>query len=493
MLQRQFASVAHSLALELKNKFNLKDFCGFVQLRSSYDFALNQTDFVYSGLLLDEEIHNQYKKEKLDLEYLRRIEKEYGVPNLWPYLAVDRIVMFNQLVREYPHNTSIYNHEEMLRILQVKIKALIKFIEEQKPDYLIFTAIGSVGALFLYQLARKKGLKVFIISTACISGRTVISENYDTYSWVDLKFKENRLEVHKVSSFYDQAKNYLSEFRSKPVTYSIVHNSKKSNVFVSDRLRFLLPKNIFQSLRFFVLILRRHFSSPDRFDYTYIHPWNYFKDRAIRKLRNLFRNRNIYDDFNSDKDYVFFPLHLEPEIALLLVAPFFTDQLNLIRQIAKSLPVGYELVVKDHPRMAEYRPGSYYKEIKKIPNVRLVRPDISSFKILEKAKLVTAITGTVGWEAAQLGIPVITFGHVFYNTLSFVGKCRALEDLPALIKEKINNNPFDEKELLDYLAAMFEESVDLDILYAWENGVINQDKRTRLASLAEMISRKLQT
>lgn len=492
MLQRQFAVISHNLALILKDKYGLKDFCGFAQLRSSLRYVRAQDDLFYSEIILDEDIHHQYKDEKLDLTYLRQIEIEYGLPNLWPYIALDRIVMFNQLVREYPYNTPNYSHEEMLRIFQVKAKALIDFIDRQKPEYLIFTAIGSIGAFLLYNIAKKKGIKILLIGFPCLPGRgALISEDYKTFTGVDTLYQQNLLNEGKDNLFIQEAKKYLTTFQNRPSTYSAVHLAVRQKSLRYRQLKFILPHHAWQSLKYFIHLVRENFYSVDKADYTYIKPWFYFKDRFSRKLRNLRGAQDLYDKLLPDEDYVFYPLHYEPEIALLLVAPFFTDQINLIKQIARSLPVGFTLAVKEHPQMVDYRLRSYYQELKKIPNVKLISPEVVSFDLLKKAKLVTTITGTVGWEGVQLGRPVITFGHVFYNTLSGVKNCRTPEELPYLVKDQLENFNYNEKELIAFLAAIFEESVELDLLHAWENGVISKKSRYLLEPLADLIAKKL--
>ena len=136
ILQRRFAYIGHNIAVFLKEKYGVNDFCGFVLQRPSYNFLKSQTEITYSKLLLEEDIHKDYKNVKLDINYLRWLEKEYGIPNLWPYLTVDRVVMSNQLVREYPYDKSPYTHEEMLKILQVKARAIIDFLEKEKQDFI---------------------------------------------------------------------------------------------------------------------------------------------------------------------------------------------------------------------------------------------------------------------------------------------------------------------------------------------------------------------
>jgi len=120
--------------------------------------------------------------------------------------------------------------------------------------------------------------------------------------------------------------------------------------------------------------------------------------------------------------------------------------------------------------MVEYRPRKYYKELKKIPNVKLLAPSVDLFDILKHAKLTTVITSTAGWEAALIGKPVITFGDVFFNNLSMVKRCREIEKLPYLVKKQLTEFTYDEEEMIDFLSALFEDCAPFDYSYLWEHG-----------------------
>ena len=99
VLQRRFAYVGNEIASLLKERHGISEFCGYVSTRESYDFLRCQKDVAYTSLLLDEDVHEAYKKETIDWEYLAMLEREYGIPNLWPYIENDRIVRYGQLVR----------------------------------------------------------------------------------------------------------------------------------------------------------------------------------------------------------------------------------------------------------------------------------------------------------------------------------------------------------------------------------------------------------
>jgi len=104
--------------------------------------------------------------------------------------------------------------------------------------------------------------------------------------------------------------------------------------------------------------------------------------------------------------------------------------------------------------------------LKKIQNVKIIPPHIDLFELLAKAKLVTVITSTAGFEAALLGKPVITFGDASYNRISSVIRCEKIENLPHLIKNALGME-INQDELINYVSALLEESADYDLFSNW--------------------------
>ena len=79
-------------------------------------------------------------------------------------------------------------------------------------------------------------------------------------------------------------------------------------------------------------------------------------------------------EFQEETPYAYFPLAVDMERNVLIDAPFFTNQIEIIRMIAKSLPINFQLVVKENPGQVtrDWRSISDYKQIMDIPNVILV-------------------------------------------------------------------------------------------------------------------------
>ncbi|OGG53708.1 hypothetical protein A2851_02370 [Candidatus Kaiserbacteria bacterium RIFCSPHIGHO2_01_FULL_53_29] len=489
ILQRRFAYIGHELAKFLKEKGAVDEFCGYVQVRDGYRFLKNQPDIRYTELILDEEIQKQYKSEKLDTEYLAKLEDEYGT--LWKYINVDRVVRYGQLVREYPHDSSSYTHEEMLRMVQVYAKGIGAFLDEQKPDFVYGYIFGSLGTLLLYDMAKKRGIPVFTTVVPSTEDLVTVSQVYDRVTFVERLLKERmHTPLEKIPN-YAEARAFLEKFRNRPFVYTkvVVSREKPGR---SGQFSFLKPRKLLWTLYYNLVLTFVEWcrDGERRRDFTTVNPFLHLYDLLKRKARNLIGLDDLYDKFDTSKPYTFFPLQYEPEVTLLLWAPEESDQVQTVARIARSLPVGMLLYVKEHPGMVPFRPRAFYRRLRKIPNVRLINPSISSFDLIKYCALVTVITGTPGWEAALLQKPVITFGTVYYNALSFIGKYKTPEDLPELIKKQLNVTT-DDEELLRFIAALYEDSAALDLMYLWEVETDEEKRRAGFKRFADVLALKI--
>jgi len=116
------------------------------------------------------------------------------------------------------------------------------------------------------------------------------------------------------------------------------------------------------------------------------------------------------------------------------------------------------------------RDPKFYREIQKIPNVRLIDPTIDSLDLMRDARVVTAVTSTIGLEAALMGKPVITFGSVFYNVLPSVHRCTEMDSLPMMIVDALAAPAPSEEPFIDLISAVLEESIDINMFKdAWLN------------------------
>jgi capsule polysaccharide export protein KpsC/LpsZ len=184
-----------------------------------------------------------------------------------------------------------------------------------------------------------------------------------------------------------------------------------------------------------------------------------------RRQTNHFVENNLPKNW-TDKEtpFVYYPLHSEPERAISIGAPYYTNQVEIVTHIAKSLPINYRLFVKDHPIMdlKGGRDVSFYKDIIKLPNVKLLHHNTDREKLLKKCSLVITITGTTGLEAAFYNKPTITFGETPYSKLSWIFRITNLEDLPKIIRNALKSKT-DKNELRKYLSYLNYNSFNVDL------------------------------
>lgn len=114
--------------------------------------------------------------------------------------------------------------------------------------------------------------------------------------------------------------------------------------------------------------------------------------------------------------YIYFPLHLQPELTTAALGGVFADQLLAIESLSAWLPEGYAVYIKENPKQTEKQRGPYfYKRLRALPNVRLLGRQESSAELIRHSVGVATITGTAGWEALFFGKPVLVFGAAWYR------------------------------------------------------------------------------
>lgn len=165
--------------------------------------------------------------------------------------------------------------------------------------------------------------------------------------------------------------------------------------------------------------------------------------RAGRNYRYLLKLGKRPNELKGHR-LVFFAMHQEPEIALLNISPEFTNSMELISWVSKSLPADTLLVVKENPWSFGVRPKSYYSRLAKIPNLIWAQPDILSLEWIQNSSLVAAISGTVGFEAVYYNKPVLSFGrHQIINYLPTVRYVDNFFDTRKSIERLLDLNPED--------------------------------------------------
>ena len=119
--------------------------------------------------------------------------------------------------------------------------------------------------------------------------------------------------------------------------------------------------------------------------------------------------------------------------------------------------------------------GFFYNQLKRIKNVLIADTFEPGISYINKSKAVALITGTAGWEAAAMGIPVISFSK--YNTYNFLNDVFYVKDNSKIftIIKKILKKNYPNTE---------SESDGARMYHAYNALAISAEKRVPFVSLA---------
>ena len=174
-------------------------------------------------------------------------------------------------------------------------------------------------------------------------------------------------------------------------------------------------------------------------------------------------SNNLEKEINKNEKFIYFPLHIDQERSLLISAPYYTNQIEMLRSVAKSIPMGYTLYVKEHPSQANrnWRSVFDYKEIMDIPNVRLFHPSFPATKLYRNCSLIITVGGASGFEASLHGKPTILFGDMGYSILPSVTKADKFDNLSEIIRESLLKQ-VDPADVERYVTLLEKNSIDFD-------------------------------
>ncbi|MEO0206364.1 MAG: hypothetical protein ABIL22_06795, partial [candidate division WOR-3 bacterium] len=343
-----------------------------------------------------------------------------------------------------------FSSEEVLSILETECRFFENILEEIKPDFLIMLDTSMHHNHLFYEICKSKGVKPLLLVATRLARRWAISSIAD-----NVDFLPNKLIHSKNNRSFEELRNYLKSFDTFQLATQVEKRFLSSKIsLVKAAIQFLFQnKNI---------NIKTHYSYYGRTKLKVL--IKSIANMLKTKYRESFINHNFVQKINHDHKFIYFPLHQEPERSLLLTAPFYTNEFEVVTNIVKSLPIGYRLYVKEHPAMKsrEWRKISYYKQLMGLPNVVMIHPSVKPSELMEKCSLVITISGTASFEASFYQKPSIVFSDTSFSVLSSVYKLRSIEELPYAIRLSLKKNIWDSSELNEYVNILMKNTFEFD-------------------------------
>jgi hypothetical protein len=365
-----------------------------------------------------------------DLAWLERREKELGI-SIRRMLAAERHLLAGR------------SHQQIMRMAEVALREIDAAYTRFRPDFVFSEDVSCFHSYVHFVLAREHGIPFWCLSSGRLPRRVIVySGGYQRSERVEALYREisNRGPTEQERAV---ATEYIERFRAAPARPTgMDRRAQNPRIGVEDVSRFGEAFSRYAG---------------DRDDPTVTNPLRVIKQRVNRIVRNgIASATGLFEPPLPEDKYVLYPIQFQPEASTLVQAPYYLDQVVLLEDIAKSLPIGHRLYVKEHLSNRGRRPLDFYHAIRRIPGVRLLGPDEDTWSLIANAAAIAVITGTMGWEGLLFGKPVVTFGDVWFNVLPHVHKA---DELPKdrwyeLFSRALGDHRPDHAALVAFVAAL---------------------------------------
>ncbi len=468
--QSKSLDVFYQIYKRLKGRLDIKK-AGFyvANCRHFFDFTSKNPGFPDESSLLKEwEIYQEAQSCTPDLAWIAQIEKEIGDPTLWTPIITDRRLYLGSRATFHQDYKPAFSHERQLAVLDVALRKFKKLFDDVKPDAVCTIYTATFGDCIAHLIAKSRGIKSLDLRLARLKNYVMFVDGI-TEPPPHIAAIHGSMDGGVPRELAEKAEEYIKSVIDKNAMYEGVVPAKEKAGRKTGGV------SVFSVFPKAVKIMSRYLESgraPFKYDYQNPDPIKsllyrkIFNPLTVRRIKGEFAGRFVRAGDVAALDYILYPLHTEPELVLAQFARPFLNQVEVIRNISLSMPVGMKLLVKEHPMMVGRRPVSYYRKILDIPNVRLVDLDLPSESVLKNAKMCVVIRGAIGLEAVIKRIPVVSLGKTMFDLLPdcMFRKCRNLYSLPDDISGMLRNYKYDHTEMVRYLASVIKGSVPVNLI-----------------------------
>lgn len=393
--------------------------------------------FISEGLL-----NNPIFKEKEWIEPPWRFDiiKDYERERAFPTTDIDAYVLDNMMMilHNFTRSTDLFSIplHEVINMVHCLKNHYYYLLKKDKPSIIIFGNLPHyLEGIVLYFLAKAMGVKTLMLSQTSFAGEMTYCYSLDDYG----KFQDvpQYVPLYKERKLENIEKNHKVELPYM-TTEAIKHYLGLDKPW-SQRLRGILHPIDFWRERYNIISGNYHAKYDSLTDLVEVKSHKIINKKIGKRNYHKRFRRACVSKFNINDNYLYFPLHLQPEMATDTQGGVYTDQLLALEKLSAKLPEGWKIYVKENPKQTAYKRGKYFfQRLKQISNVYLLDRSVDTVSLIHNAKVVATINGTAAWEAIKGGKPAIIFGKYWYDGLPGIFRFHDSIEMELVAEYKID-------------------------------------------------------
>ena len=412
------------------------------------------------------------KATEVDRVLVENFEAKEYKRSIFKAIVADRRMYYGGKTKVRQDYSPRFSDDELEDKLIKMTATILREFDKKRPDICILFSLTNVQDFVIYTICKARGIKFILLRSAKI-------ENFITA--FDDPFGKQFSPRTKISPYlYNIAENYINSVRAdSSATYEGALIPKDINI-----------KTAIKRIIAGALADLRHLKHPIKRNDNQIEKLfrNNFYSEILNPIKwKLQRKRYFSKAIQPEESYFVYPLHFEPEVAIQFYGSSYLNQIELIRNVAMSLPVKSKLLVREHPRSFGVRSNSYYSKITQVPRVQLADVRVSMRDLIINSRGVFTISGSTGLEAILRGKPCWTFGKPYFAFVSdhMASYIDNISDLDQKIVSLLENYKFDQEILVEFLASVLSNSVRFNLYSGY---LEKSDRRSEYMSSQEVKS-----
>ncbi len=320
------------------------------------------------------------------------------------------------------------NFYEQINIAKNYFRYFLWMLNEKQVSHILFSIAPLIGYDYLCYLAAKRlGIEVTMCYQSLFPDRFFFFKELETFgNFSNISDDGSVTEIPEINWGYKKDLFYMKDgIRENPPNP--------------------LPLLIRQSIRYGI----RKSSKPIRYsgvieNYLQAKDYNTLYQKQAKKSSEL----------NAQLNYVYFPLHLQPELTTTGFGGSYSDQLDAIERLSEMIPRDWKVFVKENPKQSyKQRGAEFFRRLSALNNVDYIGKEVDTYWLMENCQFVATITGTAGWEAITGGKPCLYFGLPWYASIP-----GAIAYNPSIQVTDILNNSIDQHVQSRAFSAIYKKT-----------------------------------